>query len=242
MSDTPATPVQTTERGALSQWQLIRMSFAKHKLAVCSLFFLLFLYFVAIFAEPFATQNPNSRNVDYAYCPPQTIRFSFSHGFYTYAMRQETDPITFRKTYVEETSIIVNVNLFERSQPYKLWGIIPLNRRVLAASTDQLQGESITPTFHLLGADKYGRDIFSRMIYGSRISLSVGLVGIVFTFILGMTIGGISGYASGWWTPSFNGSLKSSRRSRTCRYGSHLLPSCPTTGRFCRRTLPSPSC
>jgi peptide/nickel transport system permease protein len=194
-----------TDKGAMSQWQLIRLNFAKHKLAVASLFFLVFLYTVAVLAELFALQDPNRRNVDYAYCPPQVLRLDLTHGLHVYGMRQEIDPITFRKAYVEDPDAVVELSLFARGEDaFHLWGMIPMQRRIVgidrAAWADEQASshDAIMPTAFLLGADKYGRDIFSRMIYGSRISLSVGLIGITFTFLLGMTIGGISGYASGW--------------------------------------------
>jgi peptide/nickel transport system permease protein len=102
---------------------------------------------------------------------------------------------------------MVELSLFARGEDaFHLWGLIPMQRRIVGVdhappgptNTRRRTAGDIMPTAFLLGADKYGRDIFSRMIYGSRISLSVGLIGITFTFLLGMTIGGISGYASGW--------------------------------------------
>jgi peptide/nickel transport system permease protein len=188
----PAPPLQESadERpaAAMSQWQLIRRRFAKHKLAVAALYVLVLLYGIAAFAEIVAPYTPNRRNIDYSYCPPQLPRFSFAHGLHTYPMKLEVDPITFRRTYVELRDAPILLRLFAESDSYRLWGLFPMNRHLIAPTEG---------TFFLLGADKYGRDIFSRIVYGARVSLSVGLIGIAFTFMLGMTLGGISGYVGG---------------------------------------------
>jgi peptide/nickel transport system permease protein len=188
----PAPPLQESPddrpAAAMSQWQLIRRRFAKHKLAVASLYVLALLYLLAAFAEFVATYTPNRRNIDFSYCPPQLPRFSFTQGLYTYAMKLHTDPITFRRTYVEQRESPVPLRILARGDSYRFWGLIPMNRHLIGADDG---------TFYLLGADKYGRDIFSRIVYGARVSLSVGLIGIAFTFILGTTLGGISGYVGG---------------------------------------------
>jgi peptide/nickel transport system permease protein len=122
------------------------------------------------------------------------------------ALTQHVDPITFQKTYIQDKNDIVPLGFFVKGEPYKLWGLIPWDRHFIGVDheaykppTDRTEaeaGESL-PTFYAIGADKYGRDLLSRMIYGARISLSIGLLAIVITFILGVTIGGISGYLGG---------------------------------------------
>ncbi len=191
----------------LSQWQLIRRRFTRHRLAVGAFFTLNVMYIVAIFAEFFAPYNPQWRVLDRAYCPPQIPRYSLSEGFYVYQMRRYVDPVTFRKTYIEDKSSIINLSFFVKGTPYKLLELIPSSRHFFGVKNDvvlapienssELADETPLPTFYMLGADKYGRDILTRILYGARISLSVGVVAIVVTFALGITIGGISGYLGG---------------------------------------------
>jgi peptide/nickel transport system permease protein len=185
-----------------SQWQLIQRRFFKHKLAVVSLFFLLLLYMVAVFAELFAPYAPFRRDLERTFCPAQLVHFSFTQGFYCNAVKRHIDPISFRKTYREDLADRVPLSFLAVGEPYKLWGLVPLKRRFFGVDTPAYYkkhqaADGLSPSFYLLGTDKYGQDILSRIILGSRISLSVGLIGILFTFILGVSIGGISGYVGG---------------------------------------------
>jgi len=196
-------PKQGVELGRLSQWQLIRIRFAKHRLAVIALQVLIVLYFLAIFAEFMSPYTREWRDLDHAYCPPQIVRLNFSDGLHVRAMTRHVDPVTFRKTYTEDANDTISLSFFVKGEPYKMWGWIPMERHFLGVDREAYarhrEGKPIgpKPTFFLLGADRYGRDLLSRMIYGARISLSVGLIGIMCTFIFGVTIGGISGYLGG---------------------------------------------
>jgi peptide/nickel transport system permease protein len=195
---TPRAAASGSEPGSLSQWGLIRRRFLQHRLAVASLFLLAVLYALALGAEFFAPHARWSRDLSHAYCPPQLPRFSFTHGFYVPAMRQLKDPLTFQKTYLEDRERIVKLGFFVRGEPYRFWGLFPASRHFFGAKNpSERWADGTAPTFFFLGADKYGQDIFSRLIYGSRISLSVGFVAIAVTFVLGITIGGISGYMGG---------------------------------------------
>jgi peptide/nickel transport system permease protein len=188
--------------GGMSQYQLIRLKFMKHRLAVAGLLGLVVLYFVAVFAEFFAPHTPQWRDLEHAYCPPQIIRFSVRDGLYVRAMTMQVDPVTFRQNYIEEADKRIPLSFFTKGEPYRLWGLIPMQRHFLGVDQEAFARENppeskVTPGFYLLGADRYGRDVLSRIISGARISLSVGLVGVICTLFFGIIVGGISGYMSG---------------------------------------------
>lgn len=190
----------------LSQWQLIRRRFARHRVAVAAMFMLAVLYSVALFAEFFAPYTTTWKDLDRSYCPPQIPLLSLAHGLHVRVLERRVDPVTFQRMYRVAETKTVPLSFFVKGEPYRLWGLIPCRRHFLGVDMDEdaeLHGAETgaaggaAPTFYFLGADKYGRDILSRIIYGSRISLSIGIVAIVITFIFGVSIGGVSGYLGG---------------------------------------------
>ncbi|MSU70011.1 MAG: ABC transporter permease [Opitutaceae bacterium] len=195
-----ATPANLADvsPGTLSQWALIRRRFVQHRFAVAAFFLLAVLYLLAAFPELLAPYPSQWRDLSQAYCPPQLPRFSWNHGFHLPAMTRVIDPLTFKKSYLEDQTRLVQLGFFVKGEPYRLWGLLPSDRHFFGVKeTSEPRPDGTRPTFYFLGADKYGQDVFSRLIYGSRISLSVGLVSIAVTFLLGVTIGGISGYVGG---------------------------------------------
>ncbi len=181
-----------SDLGSLSQWQLIRIRFAKHRMALYSLYVILALYGIALFAEFFAPTTKQWNDIDFIFCPPQLPRFSFEHGFYVVALEKQKDPITLRRYFTKDPDHIIPLGFLVKGEPYELCGLVPMERHFFGLK-HHAEGE----TFCFLGADKFGQDVFSRIIYGSRISLSIGLVSIIATFILGIVVGGISGYIGG---------------------------------------------
>ncbi len=197
------TPVSATAlppeaaAGSQSQWELIRRRFSRHRFAVAALFLLAVLYLMAVFAEFFSPYTKRWRDLSHAYAPPQLPRWSWAKGFYVYPMQRLVDPVTFKKSYLEDRTRVYEVGFLVKGEPYVMWGVLPLERHFFGLRNPVRPSDGPRPTFFFLGADKYGQDIFSRMVYGSRISLSVGLVAIVITFVLGIAIGGLSGYMGG---------------------------------------------
>jgi peptide/nickel transport system permease protein len=176
-----------------SQWQLMKWKFQKHKMAIAGMIVLIVFYVMAIFCEFFAPYDPLHYDPKLIFMPPQAIRFRDENGFtapFVYAVKQQIDPVSYRRTYVEDTSVKYKVVLFAQGDPYEMWGLIPGDRHLIGT-------EGNAGPLFLVGTDRMGRDILSRLITGARISLSIGLVGVFTSLILGILIGGFSGYYGG---------------------------------------------
>ncbi len=179
-----------------SQWQLIRWRFRRHKVAVISTWVLAFFYLVAIFAEFVAPFDPHDFKARYVLAPPQPIHFvdaegNFSLRPFIYDYLQERDPETLRRIYSEDTSQKHYIYFLVRGAPYKMWGLFETDLHLFGLA------EESNVTMFLLGSDDLGRDMLSRIIYGARVSLSIGLAGVFLSFVLGVLLGGISGYYGG---------------------------------------------
>jgi peptide/nickel transport system permease protein len=176
-----------------SQWQLMWMKFRKHELAIIGSTVLIILYGVAIFCEFIAPYDIYKRSAD-LFAPPQKIHFIDPQGKFhlvpfVYGLKGDMDPVTWRRTFQEDTSQIYPIRLFVRGDEYKLWSLFPMRLHLF--------GVQEPGVLFLFGTDDLGRDFFSRNLYAARTSLSVGLVGVFVSFVLGATLGGISGYYGG---------------------------------------------
>jgi peptide/nickel transport system permease protein len=176
------------------QWQLVWWKFRRHKLANLGLVVLAIFYFFAIFAEFSAPYQPLHRFKFFVSKPPSIIHIRDAQGNFrlpfVYGIDRARDPVTLFPIYKEKTDEIYPLKLFVRGDEYKFWGLFKTDLHLLNTGTDDAP-------MNLLGTDKIGRDVFSRVIFGARISLSVGLLGVFISFILGMALGGMAGYFGG---------------------------------------------
>jgi peptide/nickel transport system permease protein len=179
-----------------SQWQLMRWRFMRHKLAVISMGIIALLYVIAIFAEFISPYDPVVFSRRHVLVPPQAIHFWDAEGKFhlrpfVYGLKSERDPETLRRLYQEDPSKIYPIHFLVRSTPYKFWNLFKTDLHFFGLE------EVSKGTLFLLGTDNLGRDMLSRIIYGARVSLSVGLVGVTLSLFLGVLLGGISGYYGG---------------------------------------------
>jgi len=175
-----------------SQWRLMWWKFKDHRLALVSSGVVIVFYLVAVFCECLAPNDPLKRNAQRSYCPPQRVRLFHQGGLrrpFVYPQVQHIHTETLARTYTNDTSTTLPIRFFVKGDPYRLWGLIPMEWHVIGLPS----GERL----YLLGADRLGRDLYSRVLYGSRISLSIGLVGVTISLVLGTIIGGVSGYYGG---------------------------------------------
>lgn len=178
------------------QWQLVWWKFRKHRLAMLGGAVTLAIYFVAIFAELLAPFTAGAYSPRYTYAPPQPLRIvtrtpdGLEWGLYVNGYSVEIDQEALRRTFVVDPEQRIPVGLFVKGEPYELWGLIPMDRHLIAPLET---GEPM----YLLGADRLGRDVLSRVIYGTRVSMSIGLIGVFLSLTLGILLGGVSGYFGG---------------------------------------------
>ncbi|MFE5323164.1 ABC transporter permease [Paenibacillus sp. NPDC056579] len=178
-----------------SQWRLMYQRLKKHKLARVSLFILALFYLAAIFAQFIAPYDLQSYDSKYVNAPPMKLHFIDADGEFhlrpfVYELKSGRDPVTFRKIFVPDKSIKYSLRFFVEGESYRFLGIIP--------TSTHLFGVDQPGRLFIFGTDGMGRDLFSRIVLGSQISLSIPLIGVAISFVLGLIIGGISGYFGGW--------------------------------------------
>ncbi len=178
----------------VSKWQLIWRKMRKHRLAMFGFTILIIMYILSIFSEFFSVNDARKYHEKYIFMPPQGIHFIDNDGnFYfipfVFGLKQEVDPITWRKTYVEDKNVIHPISFLKKGHEYSLFGIFN--------SSIHLFGVDKPGHWFPFGTDEFGRCMFSRTIVAGKISLFIGVAGVLLSFIFGSVIGGISGYFGG---------------------------------------------
>jgi peptide/nickel transport system permease protein len=179
-----------------SQARLMWWKFRAHRLALVSAVLLLLFAVVVLLAEVLAPSTPVKRNPGAIYAPPQRVHLFHEGQFvgpFVYPYRKATlDMQTLRRDYQSDTAKPEPLRYFCRGEAYRFWGVIDADLHLVCPA----QGGQ---PLYLLGADRLGRDLLSRLIYGARISLTIGVVGVAISFVLGIVIGGLAGYFGGWF-------------------------------------------
>ncbi|WP_042775263.1 ABC transporter permease [Sinorhizobium fredii] len=175
-----------------SQLRLMWWKFKRHRIALASGIFLAALYGMILICEFLAPYNLHTRNMDFIYAPPQRVHFFHDGSFigpFVYGRTMQLDMDTLKRNYTDNPADIQPIRFFCRGDSYRFWGLFESNvHLVCPAENGQM---------FLLGSDRLGRDVLSRIIYGARISLTIGLLGITVSFVLGIVIGGLAGYHGG---------------------------------------------
>ncbi|WP_442579476.1 ABC transporter permease [Mesorhizobium sp. ASY16-5R] len=175
-----------------SQLRLMWWKFKRHRVALWSAIFLAAFYLMILICEFVAPYNLHTRNVDFIYTPPQRVHLFHEGSFvgpFVYGRTMTLDMDTLKRDYADNPNDVQKLRFFCSGDPYKFWGVIP--------GTFHFVCPAEGGQFFALGTDRLGRDVMSRIIYGARISLTIGLLGVAFSFLLGIVIGGLAGYHGG---------------------------------------------
>ncbi|MFQ5935292.1 MAG: ABC transporter permease, partial [Acidiferrobacterales bacterium] len=176
-----------------SQWRMMWWRLKRHRLAVVSGFILLVMYLSILVSEVLAPYNLHSRHTNFIYAPPQRVHLFHDRNFvgpFVYGLTYRLNMENLKREYSENHNLVQPIRFFCSGDEYRFWGSAPGRFHLFCPAKEG--------TLFLLGTDRLGRDILSRIIYGARISLTVGLVGITISFVLGITLGGLAGYYGGW--------------------------------------------
>jgi peptide/nickel transport system permease protein len=193
---TKAPDVIIDEYKLLSVRQLMLRKFLRNRMAVVSAVVLAVLYMTAIFAGFVAPYSARTSDSSLTFSPPMPIRFydpesgSFSLQPFFYPLRGQRNMETFQLEYIEDRTERIPIDFFVRGDSYTILGIIRSDIHLFGPRGDEER-------LHIMGSDQRGRDLFSRIIYGAQISLSVGIVGVLITIVIGSIIGTLSGYFGG---------------------------------------------
>lgn len=176
-----------------AQWKIIWWKFRKHKLAVVSVVVLFFFYLCVPFAEMIAPYPVAKRNVDFLYAPPQALHLFHEGKFvgpFVYGMTPSVDLENLRWVYETDRTDVQKLRFFCEGEPYQFWGLFPASFHVICPAEEG--------TLFLAGTDRLGRDQYSGLVYGARLSLTIGLVGVSISMVLGVLLGGMAVFFGGW--------------------------------------------
>ena len=176
-----------------TQWKLMWWKLRRHRVAVASGIVLLLFYASILVSEILAPYAQDSRSIDFIYAPPQQVHLFDDGRFvgpFVYGYDMDLDLNQLRRVYTENRDKVEPIRFFCLGDDYLLWGLIPSRFHLICPA----EGGNL----FLLGTDRLGRDMLSRIVYGTRVSLTIGLVGIALSFSLGIMLGGVAGYYGGW--------------------------------------------
>lgn len=185
---------EQNKRVPLNQGQLLTRRFKRHKLGIIGGIFSIILFFISAFAPFFSPYDYTRPSYNHVYAPPQSIHFIDENGNFhlrpfTYELTMGVDPDTWERVYIENKEKKYPVKFFAPGWEYKLFGLFKANVHFFTVESPG--------TIFLLGNDKLGRDLLSRIIFGSRVSIVIAFAGALLSGAFGSMMGGISGYFSG---------------------------------------------
>ncbi|WP_030161237.1 ABC transporter permease [Glycomyces sp. NRRL B-16210] len=197
-TESPDTPEVSGTRAVASQWRLVWWAFKKHRLALISAWILGFMMLVIVLCEFIAPFDNRHRDSQYTTAPPQVLKLwdtdgedGFQWGLHVDGYVSEQDPRSLRITYEADPNDRVEVGLFVKGDEYELFGLIPMDRHLIGPKE---HGDPM----YLFGTTTDGQDLLSQLVYATRVSASVGIIGVLLAFLLGIVLGAISGYFGGW--------------------------------------------
>jgi peptide/nickel transport system permease protein len=194
----PGEPLLTSEAeervAVATQGQLMWRRFRKHRLAMLGAIAVILFYVVVLLADFLAYVDPEAADAQRGLIAPQRIQWFLDGRFqpHVFGMTGKRDPTTFKRVYTEDPTQIIPLTFFAPGFDYKLFGLIPTNRHLIG-----VEGANPEETLFLLGTDLEGRDMWSRIMFATRTSLTIGLIAVAVSLVLGVILGGISGFYGG---------------------------------------------